>query len=66
MNELIGVFAVLVHVEDADPTQTTLTGIDMLLYGSTESARSPVHLIFSGETSGTESNPAKSANWAGG
>ena len=78
-HELIGGLAVLIHVEEADPTQTALTrdvdlmvrrsdlerikeaaarngfrfrhaaGVDMLLYGSTESARNAVRLIFSGE-----------------
>ena len=78
-HELIGGLAVLIHVEEADPTQTALTrdvdlmvrrsdlerikeaaarngfrfrhaaGGDMLLYGSTESAKNAVHLIFSGE-----------------
>jgi len=78
-HELIGGLAVLIHVEEADPTQTALTrdvdlmvrrsdlerikeaaarngfrfrhaaGVDMLLYGSTESAKNAVHLIFSGE-----------------
>jgi hypothetical protein len=78
-HELIGGLAVLIHVEAADPTHTTLTrdvdlmvhrsdlerikkaaaksdfrfrhaaGVDMLLYGSTESAKNAVHLIFSGE-----------------
>jgi hypothetical protein len=78
-HELIGGLAVLVHVEAADPTHSTLTrdvdlmvnrddldhikeaaaaagfrfrhvaGIDMLLYGETESAKNAVHLIFSGE-----------------
>ncbi len=77
--ELIGGLAVLVHVEEADPTYSTLTrdvdlmirrsdlervkeiaavsgfrfrhsaGLDMLLYGDTDSARNAVHLIFSGE-----------------
>jgi hypothetical protein len=78
-HELIGGLAVLIHVEEAGPTHTTLTrdvdlmvyrsdleriqkaaaksdfrfrhaaGVDMLLYGSTESAKNAVHLIFSGE-----------------
>ena len=78
-HELIGGLAVLIHVEEADPTQTALTrdvdlmvrrcdlerikeaaaksgfrfrhaaGLDMLIYGSTESAKNAVHLIFSGE-----------------
>jgi hypothetical protein len=78
-HELIGGLAVLIHVEEADPTHTTLTrdvdlmvrredlerikveaarngfrfrhsaGVDMLLYGSTESAKNAVHLIFTGE-----------------
>ena|SRR5271165_4211814 len=78
-HEVIGGLAVLIHVEEADPTQTALTrdvdlmvdradlerikaaaakngfrfrhaaGLDMLLYGSTESAKNAVHLIFSGE-----------------
>jgi len=77
--ELIGGLAVLIHVEAADPTHSTLTrdvdlmvyrddldrikevaartgfrfrhvdGIDMLLYGETESARNAVRLIYSGE-----------------
>jgi hypothetical protein len=78
-HELIGGLAVLVHVEEADPTHAMLTrdvdlmvlradlerikdtaarygfrfrhaaGVDMLLYGNTDSARNAVHLIFSGE-----------------
>jgi hypothetical protein len=78
-HELIGGLAVLVHVEEADPTHSTLTrdvdlmirrsdlekvkeiaarhgfhfrhaaGLDMLLYGASESAKNAVHLIFSGE-----------------
>jgi hypothetical protein len=78
-HELIGGLAVLVHVEEADPTQAMLTrdvdlmvlradlqrvkdaaarhgfrfrhsaGLDMLLYGNTDSAKNAVHLIFSGE-----------------
>ena len=78
-HELIGGLAVLVHVEEADPTHATLTrdvdlmvrradlgrikqaaaksgfrfrhtaGLDMLLYGHTDSAKNAVHLIFSGE-----------------
>ena len=78
-HELIGGLAVLVHVEEADPTHATLTrdvdlmihradlgrvkqaaeqhgfhfrhsaGLDMLLYGSTDSARNAVRLLFSGE-----------------
>ena len=78
-HELIGGLAVLIHVEEADPAQSSLTrdvdlmvlrsdlervkeaaakhgfrfrhtaGVDMLLYGETNSARNAVHLIFSGE-----------------
>jgi hypothetical protein len=78
-HELVGGLAVLVHVEEADPTHAMLTrdvdlmvlradlprikdaaakhgfrfrhsaGLDMLLYGNTDSARNAVHLIFSGE-----------------
>jgi hypothetical protein len=78
-HELIGGLAVLVHVEEADPTHAMLTrdvdlmvlradlerikdaaakhgfrfrhaaGLDMLLYGNTDSAKNAVHLIFSGE-----------------
>jgi hypothetical protein len=78
-HELIGGLAVLIHVEEADPTQTALTrdvdlmvrrsdlerikeaaarngfrfrhaaGVDMLLYGSAESAKNGVRLIFSEE-----------------
>lgn len=78
-HELIGGLAVLVHVEEADPEQSTLTrdvdlmvrrsdldrvieiasrngfrfrhvrGVDMLMYGETDSARNAVHLVFSGE-----------------
>jgi hypothetical protein len=46
---------VLVHLEDGNPEYTMLTrdvnlaGVDMLIYGNTESARNAVHLIFSGE-----------------
>jgi hypothetical protein len=77
--ELIGGLAVLVHVEEVDPSQAMLTrdvdlmvqrgdltriqaaakrvgfrfrhvaGVDMLLFGETDSARNAVHLIFSGE-----------------
>jgi hypothetical protein len=78
-HELIGGLAVLIHVEEADPTHAMLTrdvdlmiqrtdlprvieiaqrngfrfrhssGLDMLLFGDTDSARNAVHLIFSGE-----------------
>jgi len=78
-HELVGGLAVLVHVEEADPTHAMLTrdidlmvrradldrikvaaarhgfrfrhsaGLDMLLYGETDSAKNAVHLIFSGE-----------------
>jgi hypothetical protein len=78
-HELIGGLAVLIHVEEADPTHAMLTrdvdlmiqrtdlprvieiaqrngfrfrhsaGLDMLLFGETDSARNAVHLIFSGE-----------------
>lgn len=78
-HELVGGLAVLVHVEEADPTHSVLTrdidlmirrsdlervqeiasqngfrfrhaaGLDMLLYGDTDSAKNAVHLIFSGE-----------------
>jgi hypothetical protein len=78
-HELIGGLAVLIHVEEADPTHSVLTrdvdlmiqrsdlervkeiaaqhgfrfrhtaGVDMLLYGASDSARNAVHLIFSGE-----------------
>ena len=78
-HELIGGLAVLVHVEEADPTHATLTrdvvlmvrradlerikkaaakngfcfrhaaGLDMLIYGQTQSAKNAVHLVFSGE-----------------
>lgn len=78
-HELIGGLAVFVHVEEADPTHSTLTrdvdllvhredldriklaaarngfrfrhtaGLDMLLYGEADSAKSAVHLIFTGE-----------------
>ncbi len=78
-HELIGGLAVLIHVEAADPTHSTLTravdlmilrsdlervkeiasqhgfrfrhsaGLDMLLYGETDSTKNAVHLIFSGE-----------------
>jgi hypothetical protein len=78
-HELIGGLAVLIHVEEADPTHSVLTrdvdlmirrsdlekvkeiaarhsfrfrhaaGVDMLLYGASDSAKNAVHLLFSGE-----------------
>jgi hypothetical protein len=78
-HEVVGGLAVLIHVEEADPSQSMLTrdvdlmirredlervkqiaasgdfrfrhvaGLDMLLYGASDSARNAVHLLFSGE-----------------
>ena len=78
-HEVVGGLAVLIHVEEADPSQSMLTrdvdlmirradlekvkqiaasgdfrfrhvaGLDMLLYGASDSARNSVHLLFSGE-----------------
>jgi hypothetical protein len=59
-HELIGGLAVLLHVEEADPTHAMLTGnVDLMIQRSdlprvieivrTDSARNAVHLIFSGE-----------------
>ena len=77
--EVVGGLAVLIHVEEASPENTTLTrdvdlmirradlervktavardgfrfrhsaGLDMLIFGATESAKNAVHLVFAGE-----------------